>query len=145
MALIFTDPNTAGPFASFQVKDVTTKVIKLTQANFATSAVNSYVAAFPADSSILRVSLWVKTQLAGGGITAATIALGTTSGGTDLMAANAAAFGAAGVYSVLSPVTNILQPYNPPMTTDVKLYVSGLATTGTPTSGEMYLIVEYVR
>jgi hypothetical protein len=144
MALIFTDPNAAGPFATFQVKDVTTKVFKLTNANFGTSAVNTYVGALPADASIMRISLWVKTQLAGGGITAATINVGVTSGGTDFISAYSA-FGTAGTYAVVSPVTGILQAYNPPMATDVRIYVGGTATTGAPTSGEIYLLVEYVR
>ena len=48
----------------------------------------------PADATILDMKLWVKTQLAGGSISAATLALGTTSGGTEIMAANAAAYGA---------------------------------------------------
>jgi len=37
--------------------------------NFGLSAVNTLVAVFPADASILEMFVWTKTQLAGGGIT----------------------------------------------------------------------------
>jgi len=146
MALIFTDPNPAGPFSDFQVKNTQEKVIKLTNANFSTGGVNTLVAALPADASIISMTLWVKTQLAGGSISAATISVGTASGGTQFINANTAAFGAAGVMSILSPINNILQPYNIPYTTgDIQIWVNGTATTGNPTSGEMYLDIQYVR
>lgn len=144
MALIFSDPNTAGPFISFQIKDVVTKVFKLTSANFSTSGVNTLVGVLPADASILRISYWNKTKLAGNSISAATLSLGATSGGTDYVNAFNV-FTTVSTYGVLSPVTGILQPYGVPNTTDIQLWVNGTSTTGTPTSGEIYLIVEYVR
>jgi hypothetical protein len=144
MAFIYADPNTAGPFITFQVKDVTTKVFKLGSANFNTTPVNTLVGVLPADSSIIRISQWVKTQLAGGSVSAATFKLGASSAGSDFVN-GVSMFGTAGTYSVVTPVTGILQPYNPPMTTDIQLWVQGTATTGNPTSGEIYLIVEYVR
>jgi len=99
----------------------------------------------PADATILDMKLWVKTQLAGGSISAATLALGTTSGGTEIMAANAAAYGAAGVNSTLTPVVGMMQNYSLPLGADIQVWASGLATTGTPTSGEQYLSIYYVR
>lgn len=146
MALIFTDPNPAGPFADFQVKNTQTKVFKLTNANFTTAGVNTLVGALPADASIMSIALWVKTQLAGGSVSAATVSVGSASGGTQFINANTAAFNAAGVRTSLSPITNIMQPYNIPYTTgDIQVWVNGTATTGNPTSGEMYLEVTYVR
>lgn len=145
MALIFTDPNPAGPFASFQVHDIQCKVFKLDNTNFGTAAVNRLVGQLSADASIIGMSLWTKTQPAGGGITAATISVGTASGGTQFVNANAAAFQAAGVRVGLSPITNIMQAYNIPYSSDIQIWVSGAATTGNPTSGEMYLQVDYVR
>lgn len=145
MALIFTNPNTSGPFSTFQVKDVVTKVIKLTSANFSTTGVNTLVAALPADASILKFSYWNKTKLAGNSISAATISIGATSAGTDY-ANGFNVFTNAGTYGDLSPVTGILQPYNPPYSTgDLLIWVNGTATTGNPTSGEIYLVIEYVR
>jgi hypothetical protein len=146
MALIFTDPNPAGPFADFQDKDVHTKVFKLTNANFSTAGVNTLVGAIAADASITSMTLWVKTQLAGGSVSAATISVGTASGGTQFVNANAAAFGTAGTKGGLTPITNIYQPYNIPYTTgDIQIWVNGTSTTGNPTSGEMYLELSYVR
>lgn len=141
------DPSpTHRPTATSNIKDVIVKVIKLTSANFAvTTAVNTRVAVLPADATVLTYRLWVKTQLAGGGITAATLALGTTSGGTDLFAANAVAFNTAGVDTTVSPATGLMQNYNLPLGPDINVWASGLATTGTPTSGEMYLTIVYVR
>jgi hypothetical protein len=145
MALIFTDPNPSGPFATFQVKDIQCKVFKLTNTNFGTAAVNTLLGALPAQASIVGMSLWVKTQLAGGSVSAATLSVGTASAGTQFVNANAAAFGAAGVKTALSPINNIMQPYNPPYSTgDIQIWASGAATTGNPTSGEMYLQVDYV-
>jgi len=146
MALIFTDPNSSGPFADFQVKNTQTKVFKLTNANFSTSGVNTLVGALPADASILNMALWVKTQLAGGSVSAATISVGSASAGTQFINANTAAFNTAGVRTSLSPITGIMQAYNIPYTTgDIQVWVNGTATTGNPTSGEMYLEISYVR
>lgn len=140
------DPAVNAPTATSNIKDVVVKVVKLTSANFTvTTATNTLVAVLPADTTILNMSLWVKTQLAGGSVSAATLALGTASGGAQLMAANAAAFGAAGVNGDLTPIIGIMQNYNVPLGVDIQVWAAGLATTGTPTSGEMYLSIYYVR
>lgn len=146
MALIFTDPNTSGPFSDFQVKNTQVKVFKLTNTNFGTTAVNTLIGALAADSSILAMTLWVKTPLTGNSISAATISVGSASGGTQFVNANTAAFGAQGVRTSLSPINGIYQPYNVPYTTgDIQIWISGAATTGIPTAGEMYLEVSFVR
>lgn len=155
MAFIFTpgqvavsDPSTGGgppgPTATSNIKDVVVKAVKLTSANFGTAAVNTKVAVLPADASIVRMSLWTNIQLAGGGITAATISIGSASGGTQFASA-INAFGTAGAYSLVTPITGIVQAYNVPYSTDIQLWISGAATTGNPTSGEVYLLIEYVR
>lgn len=140
------DPSPTGPTANSNDKDVHVKVVKLTSANYAvTTSVKTLVAVLPADATILNMNLWVKTQLAGGSISAATLAIGTTSGGAELMAANAAAYGAAGVNAILTPIIGIMQNYGVPLGGDIPVFASGLATTGTPTSGEQYLSIYYVR
>jgi len=144
MALIFTDPNPAGPFTSFQVKDLQAKVFRLTNVNFGTSAVNTLIGRLSAPASIMGMALWVKTQLAGGGITAASISVGSSSGGTQYVN-GFSAFGTAGALSIVTPITNIFQAWNPPYTTDLDIWISGTATTGNPTSGELYLRVDYVN
>ncbi len=152
MAVIFvqgqvaiSDPNPGGPSATSNIKDKVCKIVKLTSANFATGNVDTLLAVLPADSTIIGLDLWVKTQLAGGGITAATLSLGTASGGTQLVNASALAFGTASTYSTLPAVSNIFQNYNVPLGADIQIYGRGTATTGTPTSGEMYLVISYVR
>ena len=138
------DPNPGGPSATSNVKDVQCKVVRLTSANFGTSAVNTLVGVLAADATILGMHLYAKTQLAGGGITAATINVGTSSGGTQFVSAFNA-FGTAGAYSVVTPVTGIMQNYQVPLTGDIQIYVGGTATTGAPTSGELFLRVDFVR
>lgn len=145
MALIFTDPNSSGPFSDFQVKTVQSKVFKLTFANFGTSAVNTMVGSLAADASITSMTLWTKTALTGNSISAATISVGTASAGTQFVNANAAAFQAVGVKASLSPMTGIYQAYQVPLGNEIQIWVSGAATTGNPTAGEMYLQIEFVR
>lgn len=145
MALIFTNPNSAGPFSTFQDKDVHVKVFKLTSANFTvTTSTKTKVGVLPADSSILSFKYWNKTKLAGGSISAAAMSVGSTSGGTEFVSAFDV-FTTVGTQAILSPVTGILQPYAVPLGQEIPIWVDGLSTTGTPTSGEIYLIVEYVR
>lgn len=145
MAFIYGDPNPAGPFATYQAKDTQSKAVKLTNANFSTAGVNTLVAAMPADATIIGFTYWNKTILSGGGITAGTITVGTSSGGTQFSVANAAPFTASGSYGILSPVTGIFQAYNPPYGADIQIWVNGTATTGNPTAGEFYLLINYVR
>jgi hypothetical protein len=139
------DPVPNGPNANSNDKTTHTKVVKLTSANFTTTNTDTLVAVLPADATILSFRLWVKTQLSGGSVSAATLALGSASGGAQFMVANAAAFGAAGVSTWLTPILGIMQNYNPPYGTDIQIWARGGATTGNPTGGEMYLTVEFVR
>lgn len=139
------DPAPNGPNANSNDKTSHVKVVKLTSANFTTGPTDTLVAVLAADATIVSLRLWVRTQLAGGSVSAATLALGSASGGAQFMAANAAAFGAAGVATFLTPVLAIMQNYNPPYSADVQIWARGTAVTGNPTSGEMYLTIEYVR
>lgn len=134
-----------GPNATSNIKDLVVKAVKLTSANFSTTAINTMVAVLPADSTILGFRLWVKTQLAGGSISAATLSLGTASAGTQFVSASALAYGVASTYTVLPAVSGIFQNYGLPLGSDIQVWVSGAATTGIPTSGEIYLLIEYVR
>ena len=144
MAIILTDPNTAGPFTTFQVKDVTVKVIKLDFAKFATTNVDTLAAYLPADATILRLDTWVRTALTGNSVTSPTITLGTTSGGSDLAAAFSVT-NTSGTMQTVSPAVGIVQQYQVPLGQDIRLYVRGGCSTGNPTAGEIDLIVYYVR
>lgn len=139
------DPNPTGPSAISNIKDVVVKVVKLTSANFTvTTATNTLVAVLPADATILKLDLWNKTKLAGGSISAAALSLGTASGGNQLVDA-LDVFTTVSTFSVISPVTGIMQNYNIPQGSDIQIWAKGLATTGSPTSGEMYVSIYYVR
>lgn len=138
------DPTPGGPNANSNDKDVHVKVVKLSSANFTTGGTNTLVAVLPADSTIISMRTHVKTQIAGGSVSAATVALGTASGGAQLSAA-ISAFGAAGVNADISPAVGIMQVYNPPYSADINVWALGTATTGNPTSGEVYIIINYVR
>jgi len=140
------DLSPTGPSAlSGPAKGLQVKVAKLSGANFTTGGANNLVMVLPADATIICFKLWVKTQLAGGGITAATFSVGSTSGGTQFVNASALAFGTANTFSTLPTVSGIYQNYNIPYGADIQLFVNGTATTGNPNAGELYLTVEYVR
>lgn len=139
------DPNPGGPSATSNIKEKYTKVVKLTSANFTTTNVDTLVAVLPADATILGFDFWVRTQLAGGSVSAATLSLGSASGGTQFVNASALAFGAAGTFTTMPAVAGIMQNYAVPLGGDINIFARGTATTGNPTSGEMYLIINYVR
>ena len=138
------DPTPGGPNANSNDKDVHVKVVKLSSANFTTGGTNTLVAVLPADSTIISMRTHVKTQLAGGSVSAATVALGTASGGAQLSAA-ISAFGANGANADITPAVGIMQVYAPPYSADINVWALGTATTGNPTSGEVFLVINYVR
>lgn len=144
MAIILTDPNTAGPFPTFQLKDVQVKVIKLAFGVFKTAGTDQLVAALPADATILRMETWVRTALTGNSVATPTIAVGTTSAGTDL-AATFTVTNTAGTQQIVSPAVGIMQTYNIPYSNDIRLWVHGSCSTGDATAGEIDLIVYFVR
>ena len=144
MAIILTDPNTAGPFTTFQVKDVTVKVVKLDFSKFATTNVDTLMTYLPADATILRMETWVRTVLSGNSVASPTVAVGTTSGGADLAAAFSVT-NTAGTQQTISPAVGIMQQYQVPLGQDIRIYVRGGCSTGNPTAGEIDLVIYYVR
>lgn len=139
------DPNPGGPSATSNDKDVHVKVVKLTSANFTvTTPTDTLVAVLPADSTILRMEYWNKTKLAGGSISAAALSLGSTSGGTEFVNAFDV-FTTVSTFAAFTPITGIEQNYAVPLGSDIRIWARGLATTGSPTSGEIYVNIYYVR
>lgn len=139
------DPNPGGAATTSNIKLPQLKAVKLTSANFTTTNVDTLVAFLPADATITGFRFWVKTQLAGGSISAATYSVGSASGGAQFISA-LTAFAAAGTYvGGVTPVTGIMQNYAIPQGGDIQIWVRGTATTGNPTSGELYLLIDYVR
>lgn len=139
------DPNPGGPTALSNIKEKMIKVVKLSGANFTTTNTDTLVAVLPADATIVNMHYTVTTQLAGNGITAATISVGSASGGTQFVNASTLAFGTAGASADFPVLTGVFQNYNIPFGSDIRIFVRGTATTGNPTSGEAYLMIEYVR
>lgn len=144
MALIFTDPNTAGPFTTFQAKDIVVKVFKLTFANFTTGNTDALIGRLPADASIVEIDTWLKTAFSGNGVTSPVLSLGSASGGSQFSSA-VALTNTTGTYAVHSPVTGILQDYQVPLAGDISIFARGGCSTGNPTAGELYVVVKYVR
>lgn len=138
------DPAVNAPTATSNIKDLHIKVVKLTSANFGTTQVNTLVAVLPADATIVELSYWNKTKLAGNSISAATLSLGTSSAGTQFCSA-VDVFVTQGNQGHLNPLTNIMQNYNVPLGSDIQIWAGGTATTGNPTSGEIYVKIIYVR
>jgi len=133
------------PTVTSNIKEPYVKIVKLTFADFAiTTSVKRLVAWLPADASITGFEYWNKTKLAGNSIDGATLSLGTASGGTQFVSAFDV-FTTVGTNAVLSPVTGIYQPYAVPLGGDIPIWTAGLTTTGTPTSGEIYLLIKYIR
>ena len=145
MAIIYNDPNTSGPFSTFQVKDVVVKVIKLTFADFTTGGTTSVKAALPADASITELSYWKKTAFSGNGVSAVTLSIGTPSSATYFTSAIDIHSSAQGTQGQLNPVNNILQEYQIPLGGETQVQFTGNATTGNPTAGEVYIKIVYVR
>jgi len=138
------DPSPTGPTPLSNTKDMLVKVVKLTSANFTTGGVNTQVASFPADATILSFDYYTKTALSGNGVTLPTVSLGTASAGTQFTTTTALT-NTAGTHARISGVSGIMQNYGLPLGSDIALWVAGACSTGNPTAGEIYLIVTYVR
>ena len=139
------DPSPIGPTAlSGPAKDVQVKIVKLSSANFATVAVNTKVAVLPAEVTIIGIQTWVKTALSGNSVASPTLSLGTASAGTEFTSALAIT-NTTGTFAVATPITGIVQNYAVPLGTDVQVWASGSCSTGNPTAGEIYVIIQYVR
>lgn len=142
MAIIFPDQN---PTATSNVKHEVVKVIRLQAADFATTGAASVKAVLPADATITGIEYWKRTQLSGGGITAATLSIGIPGTATNFVNALDILTPAAGAMALITPVTNIMQAYGLPLGSDIQLLFTGTATTGNPTAGEIIINVRYVR
>lgn len=121
------------------------KIVKLTSADFVvTTSAKSIKAWLPADATITGFTYWNQTKLAGGSVSAAVLSIGSTSGGTEFVNAFDV-FTTVATQAILTPVTGIFQEYALPLGQDIPLWFAGLATTGSPTSGVIYVAIHYVR
>lgn len=125
-------------------KSIHVKSVKLTFGDVTTAGANSVKAVLKASSGILAFVFWKKTQLSGGGITAATLSIGTPGAPTSFVNAADILTPAAGASSFLVSTTTH-QDYDSNNRTDISLLFTGTATTGNPTAGEFYVDIYYVQ
>ena len=144
MAVQFPDPI---PTANSNDKTVHVKVVQLTAAAFSTTGTLTHQACIlPADATILTVEYWKKTQFSGGGVTAASLSIGIPGTPTYFASAIDVFTPVAGTVGKITPMTNIMQPYNIPYTNgDIYVEFTGSATTGNPTAGELEVAIYFVR
>ncbi len=142
MAIQFYDPVVSD---ISNVKHEHIKVVKLTFADFTTASPTSIKAVLPADASIISFEYWKKTAFSGGTVSAVTLSVGITGTATKFVNAVDVHTSAAGTSAIVTPVSNIMQPYDLPLGTNIALLFTGTATTGNPTAGELYVTIRYVR
>lgn len=131
-------------------KDIQCKAVKLTFADFTTGGGTASVKAYlPADASLVRVSTYIKTTFSGNGVTALAYQLGISGTVAKYVASTSMGITAgavAPVQGILAATTGAYQEYDPAAPGgDIPLLLTGTATTGNPTAGEAYLLIEYVR
>lgn len=125
-------------------KSVHVKSVRLLATDFSTTGSASVDAVLPAQSTILGFNFWKRTQLSGGGITAATLSIGVPGSPTSFVNAFDALTPAAGVQSMLTHQGSHRQ-HDPDNRTDISLLFTGTATTGNPTAGEIYVDILYAQ
>jgi hypothetical protein len=150
MSFIFDQLPTAiypAPTGEPKAKDVLCKAVKLTFADFTTGGAASLKAYMPADASIVKVTLWTKTTFAGNGVSALSLQIGVTGTAAKYLAASTVQLTGPSTITLPSGVANNLFGVFDPTAPggDVPLLFTGTATTGNPTSGEAYVLIEYVR
>lgn len=124
-------------------KDLQVKAVKLTGADFTTGGAASVKAVLPADASIVGFRLWTKTAYSGNGVTALSLNIGVPGTPTKFTNGQAVAL-TAGAMS-FTGAANIFQDLDLPQGQDIQLLFTGTATTGNPTAGESYILIEYIR
>lgn len=143
MAINFAEQ--ANPTATNMDKDVHVKVVKLIFSDFTTGGAASVKAVLPADSTILLMNSWKKTEFTGNAVSAATLSIGVTGAATQFVNAVDVFTPAVGTSAEVTPIAAIMQPLSLPLGADISLLFTGTATTGNPTAGEMYVTIYYVR
>jgi hypothetical protein len=123
-------------------------VMKLKSVRFAanevtTGGANSVKAVIPPAATLIGFRFWKRTQLTGGGITAATLSIGVPGNPTAYVNAADILTPAAGV-TVFLISTTTHNSYEP-NAGDISLLFTGTATTGNPTAGEFFVDILYAE
>lgn len=147
MSFMF-NPGPNGPTPTSPAsKEISVKAVKLTFADFTTGGTASVKAYLPCDASIVGFRHWTKTTYAGNGVTVVSLQIGVTGTVNKFLSATTLSLtgGTAGVATAITAGTGAFQECDPTAPVDVALLFTGTATTGNPTSGESYVLIEYVR
>ncbi len=140
MAVQFPDPN---PTATSNIKHNHQKIVRLTFADFIVGTASSTKAVLPADATITSMTFWKKTAFSGNGVSAVLLSIGNPN--VQFVSNFDVNTPAAGTQGSITPIINIMQPYNIPNGPDIPLVFAGGAATGNPTAGEIYISINYVR
>ena len=142
-------PSTTFPTPTNPVaKDLQVKAVKLTSADFTTGGTASVKAYLPADASLVGIRYWTKTTFSGNGVTVVSLQIGVTGTVNKYLSATTLSLtgGVAGTATAITASTGAYQEYDPTAPAgDIPLLFTGTATTGNPTAGEAYVLIEYVR
>lgn len=142
MALQLPDPNVT---VTSNDKTVHQKTVRIPGTGFSLPGSAVVLAALPSDASILSIRFYSKTKPAGGGVTAATVSIGIPGAPTQFVSAYDVLTPATGAFALVTPVTNIMQNNVASPGVDIPLLFTATATTGAPTSGEVFFTIEYIR
>lgn len=143
MAINFNEQN--NPTATNMDKNVHIKVVKLPFSAFTTGPAAAVKAVLSADSTIICMNYWKKTDFSGGSVSAVTLSIGVAGAATQFANAIDVLTPAVGTSAEITPIAAIMQPLTLPLGADISLLFTGTAVTGNPTAGEMYVSILYVR
>jgi hypothetical protein len=140
-----TGPTPISPAA----KTVQVKAVKLTFADFTTGGTAAVKAALPADASVTGFKVWTKTTFSGNGVTVVSLQIGVTGTAAKYLASSTLTLtgpSAIAIPTGVTSATGAFQEWDPTApNTDQQMLFTGTATTGNPTAGEAYVLIEYVR
>jgi hypothetical protein len=129
--------------ATSRVSNLKTKSIRFSFSEVVTGGVASVKAVIPPAATLLGFMFNKKTQLSGGGITAATLSIGVAGSPTSFVNAADILTPAAGT-TVFLTSTALNNSYNA-NAGDISLLFTGTATTGNPTAGEFFVNIIYAE
>jgi hypothetical protein len=140
MAVDYTDRRVT---ANSGVSAFKTKSLRFSFAEVTTGGAASVKAVMPPTATLLGFMFNKKTQLSGGGITAATLSIGVAGSPTSFVNAADILTPAAGT-TVFLTSTALNNNYNA-NGGDISLLFTGTATTGNPTAGEFFVNILYAE
>jgi hypothetical protein len=120
------------------------KAVKLTFADFTTGGTASVKAVLPKEASVTGFRFWTKTTFAGNSVSAVALQIGVTGTVAKYLASSALTLTGPSAVTLPTGVSASVFQDAGAETSDQRLLFTGTATTGNPTSGEAYVLIEYV-